>query len=70
MPPLSEVVERGAPRATGPALMSVPTAPSLSLFESTHLRQGLSLAASLVPRSGLHEHAGHTTRRASSSEDA
>src|SRR5436305_8393887 len=40
--------------------MSATTAPSLSLFESTHLRQGSSLAASLVPRSSLHEHSGHT----------
>ncbi|WP_201376644.1 hypothetical protein [Ktedonobacter robiniae] len=50
--------------------MSVTTAPSLSLFESTHLRQGSGLAASLVPHSGLHEHAGSVTMRASSSEDA
>jgi hypothetical protein len=50
--------------------MSVPTAPSLSLCESTHLRQGSILSASLVPRSGLHEHTGRAAIRASSSEDA
>ncbi len=41
----------------GSALMSAPYGRSLSLFESTHTRQGSSLAASLAPR-WCHEHTG------------
>ncbi len=44
----------------GPALMSVTVPRSLSLCESTHPRQGSGRAASLAPRSSLHEHDGST----------
>ncbi|MBO0790526.1 MAG: hypothetical protein J2P36_06200 [Ktedonobacteraceae bacterium] len=70
MPPLHGVGKLSAPRATGSALMSISVPRSLSGFESTNPMQGSGLAASLAPRSSLHERKGRTVTLASSSQDA
>jgi hypothetical protein len=70
MPPMSEVGRALCAESDGYCIDEHDHGPSLSLFESTHLRQGSGLAASLVPRSSLQGHDGRTATRASSSQDA
>jgi hypothetical protein len=60
MPPMSEVGRALCAESDGYCIDEPDHSPSLSLFESTHLRQASGLAASLVPRSSLHEHYGFT----------